>query len=316
MTDASAGQAVSIRRLTSADMPALQPVVARAAAAGEFLGSSDPQATFFFKSFEFAPSPIAVATTASADGERLVGFVSPEFKVVVVEPDRRRQGIGRRLMDAAVAIELERQRPEVLMGVLPDDRVGKAFLAATGFAYHSTLWDLELPEGRPVAPPRWPAGVIARPFEQDRDARPWIELFNEAFATHATALQIPIEAADGPPDPAILDADTELVEDEATGQLIGFCATQPEREDGIVGPHAEIWTIGVRPDRQGRGLGRELLRWGVERLRGLGVRNVTLSVNSRNEHALALYEREGFERTAIRERWSRAVAIRDTASQP
>ena len=48
------------------------------------------------------------------------------------------------------------------------------------------------------------------------------------------------------------------------------------RRDGKLGDHAELWTIGVRPDRQGRGLGRQLVRAGVERVRSLGIRNVSL----------------------------------------
>jgi mycothiol synthase len=296
-----------IRRLTSADLPALTPLVERARAAGEFVASSDPNGAFFLRSFEFAPHPVAISTAAQGDAERLTGFVSPEFKIVVVEPDGRGQGIGRRLIEAALEIERERGRPNVLMGVLPTDADGKAFLAATGFAYHSTLWDLGLPPEAVVAPPTWPAGIEARPFDQARDARTWIELFNAAFADHATPLQIPIESADLPPDPSYVDADTELLVEVASGELVGFCATQPEREGSLVAPHAEIWTIGVRPDRQGRGLGRQLLRWGIERLRAIGVRDITLSVNSRNEHALSLYEREGFVRASTRERWARPV---------
>ena len=92
------------------------------------------------------------------------------------------------------------------------------------------------------------------------------------------------------------------------GELIGFSATEPKRrEDGGVEPRAEIWTIGVRPDRQGAGLGRQLLRWGVAHLRELGVETVTLSVNGRNPRALGLYESEGFVRTSTRERWARPV---------
>jgi mycothiol synthase len=297
----------AIRRLVPADLPALTPLVERARDAGEFRASSDPHATFFLRAVEFAPNPVALASEASADGERLTGFVSPEFKVVVVEPDRRRRGIGRRLIEAAVAIERERGRPNVLLGVLPGDGAGKAFLTATGFAYHSTLWDLDLPVDAAVPAPSWPSGVIARPFDRARDARPWIELFNAAFADHATPLQIPVEEADAPVDETFVDADTQLVEEVGSGELIGFCATTPERTNGVVVPRAEIWTIGVRPDHQGRGLGRQLLRWGVERLRAIGVREVSLSVNSRNEHALGLYEREGFVRQATRERWARAV---------
>jgi mycothiol synthase len=295
-----------VRRLTPADVEALTPLVERAREAGEFLGSSDPHASFFLRALDAGLNPIAVAVDAGPP-QRLVGFVSPEFKVLVVEPGERGQGIGRALVDAGLDIERERGRPNALLGVLPDDAAAKAFLAATGFNYHSTLWDLELPPDAVVAPPSWPATAAARPFDQARDARPWIELFNAAFADHATPLQIPIEQADAPPDPDFVDADTELVEDVDSGELIGFCATTPERVDGVVVPHGEIWTIGVRPDRQGQGLGRQLLRWGVQRLRSIGVREVSLSVNSRNEHALALYEREGFVRQTTRERWARPV---------
>jgi mycothiol synthase len=298
---------IVIRRLAPADIPALTPLVERARDAGELLASSDPHGTFFLRSFDLVPHPVAIATEVGSGGERLVGFISPEFKVVVVAPDRRRQGIGRDLVEAAVELERERGRPNVLVGVLPDDRIGRAFLTATGFAYHSTLWDLDLPAEAAVPAPAWPDGVRARPFERQRDARPWIELFNAAFADHATPLQIPLEEAEAPPDAAFVDADTELVEDAATGELIGFCATSPERVGDVVPTHAEIWTIGVRPDRQGQGLGRQLLRWGVERLRSIGVRDVSLSVNSRNEGALALYEREGFVRRSTRERWARPV---------
>ena len=295
---------VAIRRLEPTDLPALAVEVARAGPAGEFAGSSDPRASFFMKMFEFVPSPVAVAIGAEAG---LVGFISPEVKVVVVRPEMRRRGIGRLLVEAAVEIERERGRPQVLLGVVPDDSAGKAFLAATGFAYHSTLWDLALPPDAVVAAPAWPADVAARPFELARDGRAWIALFNAAFATHPTPLQMDPSMVDAPPDPNIDDADMLVLEDAASGALVGFCATTPERVEGVLRPHAEIWTVGVLPERQGRGLGRQLLRWGVERLRSIGVRDITLSVNSRNEHALGLYEHEGFVRTTTRERWARPV---------
>lgn len=299
-----------IRPIAPPDHPALEAEVNRARVAGEFRGSSDPEAKFFMQSFDFAPSPMAAAFSA---GGGLVGFISPEFKVVVVRPEHRRQGIGRALVEAGVAIERERGRPNLLMGVLPADDASLAFLRATGFGFHSTLWDLELPDAWSVSPPAWPAGYVARPFERDRDARPWATLFNAAFADHPTPLQIDdIEAIEsGPQEPGFEDADTLLLEEVANGDLVGFCATTPERSEGVVGLEAEIWTIGVRPDQQGRGLGRQLLRWGVERLRDVGARHVSLSVNGRNEGALGLYLSEGFVRSRTRDRWARPV---DTAA--
>jgi mycothiol synthase len=296
---------VALRRFSTADLDALRPAVERARQAGEFGGSSDPDGSFFLRSFDFMDHPVELAV--GPDGA-VVGFISPEFKVAVVRPEDRGQGIGRRLVEAGLDIERARGRPNLILGVLPADTAGQAFLRAVGLTFHSTLWDLALPADTAVAGPTWPAEIEARPFDRSTDGRPFIALFNAAFASHATPLQMDESMADRPPEPGFEDADTIVAVDRGNGELVGFCATSPERTDGVVGSHAEIWTIGVRPDRQGAGLGRQLLRWGVQRLRAIGVRDVSLSVNGRNEHALGLYESEGFVRQSTRERWNRPVA--------
>jgi mycothiol synthase len=293
-----------VRRLTADDLPALTREVDRARAAGEFRASSDDQANWFLTSFGLDPS---IAGGALEDGD-VVGFISPEYKVAIVRPSRRRQGIGRALVDLGLAMERDRGRSELLLGAVPGDDAAAAFLRATGFAVHSMLWDLDLPPAADVAAPAWPPGLEMRSFDRTRDLPGWIDLFNTAFADHATPLQLDASfIAAGFDDPAFEDADTGLVEDVTTGELVGFCATSPIRRDGAVVPHGEIWTIGVRPGRQGRGLGRQLLRWGVGRLRSIGVSDVTLAVNARNERALGLYESEGFVRSRTRERWARPV---------
>jgi len=295
---------VEVRRLTADGIPALAREVDRARAAGEFRASSDPAAEFFVKSAAVDPGLVAGAF----EGDELVGFVSAEFKVIVVRPDRRRRGIGRALVKIALDSERARGRPQAILGVLPGDASTTAFLRATGFAFHSTLWDLDLPRDSAVAEPVWPDGHAARPFDRRRDVGPWVRLFNAAFADHATPLQLDESfIVAGLDDPAIEDADTGLLEETVSGDLVGFSATAPVRHGGVVAERGEIWTIGVRPDRQGAGLGRQLLRWGVRRLRAIGVRDVTLAVNGRNERALGLYETEGFVRSRTRERWARPV---------
>ncbi|HLO36497.1 MAG TPA: GNAT family N-acetyltransferase [Candidatus Deferrimicrobium sp.] len=297
--------APEVRPLTAADLAALTREVDRARAAGEFRASSDDEAVYFLSSFGLDPGIAAGAF----EGDELVGFVSAEYKVAVVRPDRRRRGIGRALVRAALDAERARGRADLLLGALPGDEDARAFLRATGFTFHSMLWDLDLPRDAPIGEPGWPAGHAVRPFDRSRDLEPWVALFNTAFADHATPIQLDVSfVTAGFDDPAFEDADTGLVEETATGELVGFCATAPIRRDGAVVPHGEIWTIGVRPDRQGSGLGRQLLRWGVRRLRAIGVADVSLSVNARNERALGLYESEGFIRGRTRERWALPVA--------
>jgi mycothiol synthase len=287
------------------DADAFGTLVARARDAGELAASADPHGEWTLRYALRDPDEVAVAEV----DRRLVGFVLPGPKVAVVEPAWRRRGIGRALLDAAEAIERRLGNDHVIMGVMPDDAGGRAFLEATGFAYHSTVWDLDIARDEPVAPPAWPDGVHARPIDGQRDLPAWVELFNDAFATHPTPLQMRLEStvADwGMPFP-VRDEDIALAE-AADGTLLGFCATDPARRpEGGVARRAEIWTIGVRTREQGRGLGRQLLRWGVGYLRGAGVETVTLAVNGTNARALGLYESEGFVRTSTRDRWSRPL---------
>ena len=297
---------VAVRRLEPADRDELTREVDRARAAGEFRASSDAAGSFFLRSFDLDHRRVGGAF----DRDELVGFISSEFKIVVVSPDRRRAGIGSALVELAVAMERDRGRPNVILGRDRDDVVARSFLEAAKFAPHSILWDLELPTAAAVPAPVWRVDVRARPFEAPADVESWVAMFNAAFADHATPLQLDASFITADlADPNLDDADTLLLEERASGRLVGFAATAPERHDGTVAPAGEIWTIGVLPEWQGRGLGRQLLRWSVERLRGIGVRDITLSVNGRNEHALRLYEDEGFVRTRTRERWARPVAL-------
>jgi len=293
-----------VRVLGPGDTDAFGAEMARAVEAGDMRASSDPEGAFVHKFFAGNPGLIAGAFV----GGELVGIISPEIKIAIVRTDRRRQGIGRALVELGLEMERRRDRPELLMGALPDEPVAHAFLASCGFSFHSVVYDLDLPADWGVVAPTWPAGLVARSFDRARDVEPWVALFNAAFADHPTPLQLsPAFIAQGLNDPDVVDADTIVVAEEGSGELVGFCATDVHRRGGVLGTSAELWSIGVRPDRQGQGLGRQLVRAGVERVRSLGIVDAHLSVNARNAGALRLYESEGFVRSRTRERYARPV---------
>jgi ribosomal-protein-alanine N-acetyltransferase len=86
-----------------------------------------------------------------------------------------------------------------------------------------------------------------------------------------------------------------VVHRDAEGQIDGYAGLAL-----LGGDEAEVHTIGVRPDAQGRGLGRTLLR----RLIALAAdRRLLLEVRTDNERAIALYVSEGFVRLGIRRRY-------------
>jgi len=66
-----------------------------------------------------------------------------------------------------------------------------------------------------------------------------------------------------------------------------------------------IGNIAVRPERQGEGIGRALLRSILEEGERRGMTYATLEVRPSNAPALALYERFGFRQIAVRKQYYR-----------
>jgi ribosomal-protein-alanine N-acetyltransferase len=84
-----------------------------------------------------------------------------------------------------------------------------------------------------------------------------------------------------------------VVRDEA-GRVDGYAGL------AVGGDEAEVQTIGVRPDRQGGGIGRALL---LELISAAAGRRMLLEVRTDNEPALALYRSHGFETIGLRRRY-------------
>lgn len=80
-----------------------------------------------------------------------------------------------------------------------------------------------------------------------------------------------------------------IARDGAGGKLVGIClASMVAQETG------HITQVCVAPERQGSGVGYELLRLSMQSLAGAGCKDVTLTVTASNRHAVALYESMGY----------------------
>lgn len=58
----------------------------------------------------------------------------------------------------------------------------------------------------------------------------------------------------------------------------------------------ELVYLGIAPAARGLGLGRRVLSYGIERMGGLGAREVTCAVDTRNTPAIGVYQSLGFSR--------------------
>lgn len=79
---------------------------------------------------------------------------------------------------------------------------------------------------------------------------------------------------------------------ELDGEVVGHIAFSPVTIDGLAGGWLALGPLAVRPDRQGQGIGKVLVRHGLERLRALPALGCVLVGDS------AYYGRFGFARAA------------------
>ncbi|MBI5623469.1 MAG: ribosomal protein S18-alanine N-acetyltransferase [Elusimicrobia bacterium] len=84
---------------------------------------------------------------------------------------------------------------------------------------------------------------------------------------------------------------------EDAGRVQGFAALL------VVPPEAELTSIVIRPEAQGRGLGRDLLAGAAAEARSSGCSKLSLEVSAANGRALGFYEAAGFKAVGRRPKY-------------
>ncbi len=259
------------------------------------------------RSLDAMPGSPDDTIVGTVDGT-IVGYVTPHQQELVVHPDHRRRGIGTLLVEAGLTYARTHNQPALTLAPPPGNAGAEAFATRLGFAYDSSLWQLRLPPGFDVDRPVFPPAVVARPFTSDVDIARYVGMINSAFVDHPSPILVTMDVVTMahsrlefvPENICLLSAVADL------DTPIGFCRTRVDVDD--TGRRiGEISLIGILSAWRGQGLGRELLKWGVHRLRELDVDDLTLHVEAKNEQALGLYERTGFVRSQEWPRWSRPL---------
>ena len=242
-------------------------------------------------------------TLVAVEDGRVVGQCTPRVDALTVHPEFRRRGHGRRLVQAAREHVARAGLPELSLWGDPSREEAAGFINALGAKYRSSLWLFVLPADRYVPPPVFPPDVVVRPIRPELDDVRYVALVNRIFEDHPSPLSWPetyIRELHGRPD---FDPASVLVVTPAGDPdlLVGLCRTLELPGDD--GRRGEIGIVGLLPDWRGRGLGRQLLRWGVGHLRSAGFGEIELSVEARNAPALELYRSEGFSASVEWPHW-------------
>ena len=216
----------------------------------------------------------------------LYDFGPPDVEIAgMVAPQARRQGIATTMLDTLLPRARERGLTRALLVTPATTPSGRAFAESRGAELSHSEHFLVLgptPQGAPVHP-----GLRTR-LAVEADLSMLARVLGAAFGS------VP------PEDRLRRDLGAAQVI-ELDGVPVG--TLRLERGEERVG----VYGFAVDPERQGQGIGRDVLGRTCRELREEGVTRITLEVETENAHALGLYTSLGFLPEAGEDYWALAL---------
>jgi mycothiol synthase len=240
---------------------------------------------------------IGFASVLARDGDdrHLVGYAQlgqgqESWAVeVVVHPEVRDsvRSVAEILLSAALDEVAKNGGGEVSFWVPHPDDTSDAMAITHGLTTTRDLLQLRRSLPIPIDNP-----VLAvRGFVPGVDEEAWLTSNARAFATHPEQGAWDLETLLEREEAAWFDPEGFLLH-ERDGRLAGSCWTKIHAD--LQPALGEIYVIGVDPDFQGLGLGRDLVVAGLDHMANEGITIAMLYVDADNEAAMGLYGRLGF----------------------
>lgn len=239
------------------------------------------------------------------EGSQLVGFAGlyqwggGEVEVAgMVDPAHRRRGIAAALLDRVLVQAGARGAGHVLLVTSRPSIGGRALAAGRAATLDHSEHALVL-DGDPVDGPSDPRVALRRARPGDEDA----VVAQLAAAFDWTPPDIERMLADPDERTLLIELDgaavgtVRLTLDGGVGGVNGVDGVGGA--DGVGG----VYGFAVHPDRQGRGIGRDVLRRCCRQLRADGAGRVGLEVVVDNDRALGLYTSTGFTPVSTEDYW-------------
>ncbi len=231
----------------------------------------------------------------------IVGYMDIEAELVIgravldcaVLAEHRRKGLAAKLFSRAVDRIRELGAKAAHVNIRQDNMAAAKTLTRLGFNPIRQFLELRLDvghadgfESRTAVEWRY-----LQPGQEDELARLQNRAFADAWGYNPnTAETIAFRISQSSSSPR----DIVLAYDQ--GRAVGCCWTGITCEEGTPSVRrGRIHMLGVDPNQRGKGMGRELMVIGINRLRERGLRVAELTVDGENKAACALYESLGFD---------------------
>jgi ribosomal protein S18 acetylase RimI-like enzyme len=241
-----------------------------------------------------------------------------------VDPEHRRNGVGRRLYQHLIQHLTDTVVTEGIVVTL--NRIAPAemtdeihILEKCGFQTYSRVTGMKRTSGPLIAEVDWPQGYLSRP-SMPADAEQIADIYNQAFGWRrepslltAEGVRYEMVAPSYQPalNPVVVAPNGEVVafanskiREDVSNPESGRSQENESSKGGGTNKIGYINTMAVLPAIQGIGLGKALLSHCIHTFQGMGFSTVGLSVESDNTTtALSLYESAGFKSTKARVRY-------------
>jgi ribosomal protein S18 acetylase RimI-like enzyme len=218
---------------------------------------------------------------------RLAGYCAldssngPPFELCgMVHPDYRRRGIGRALLQAALAECRQRSSTRLLLICEDASTSGRGFVATAGAIYRFSEHRLQLDRAAFDHRPPVPNTLTLSPAGRS-DLETLVHVLAAAFGDPAEEARDSVLRNLASPSEHYYLA-------RLNGVPIGIIRSSIDGDD------ASLYSFGVLPAYRGRGLGREILSRTVETLLAAYQGRIGLEVETENSNALGLYLSCGF----------------------
>lgn len=170
-------------------------------------------------------------------------------------------------------------------------------LEKQGFASDRYFLTMARSLSEAIPTPEFPAEFKLSHLSGEKDAQPWVEMFNESFIDHWNHHDLTVETVRQWMKDTSYQPELDLVAIAPDGTFAAFCDCQIKAEENAINRSNDGWIefLGTRRGFRQMGLGKAVLLAGLHHLKAAGADTAKLSVDAESlTNATKLYTSVGF----------------------